>query len=92
MIKSFNHKGLKRFYEDNDRKLVRPDLAERISVVLGYLEAAQVIGELDLPTLRLHSLKGDLKGFWSVTVRANWRIVFRFEDGAAYDVELIDYH
>jgi proteic killer suppression protein len=92
MIKSFNHKGLKRFYEDNDRKLVRPDLAERISVVLGYLEAAQVIGELDLPTLRLHPLKGDLKGFWSVTVRANWRIVFRFEDGAAYDVELIDYH
>jgi proteic killer suppression protein len=92
MIKSFNHKGLKRFYEDNDRKLVRPDLAERISVVLGYLEAAQVIGELDLPTLRLHPLKGDLKGFWSVTVRANWRIIFRFEDGAAYDVELIDYH
>jgi len=47
---------------------------------------------LTLPGYRLHSLKGDLKGFWSVTVRANWRIMFRFEGTDAFDVELIDYH
>jgi proteic killer suppression protein len=47
---------------------------------------------MSLPGYRLHPLKGDLKGFWSVTVRANWRIIFRFEENDAFDVELIDYH
>jgi len=47
---------------------------------------------MNLPTFRLHPLTGDLKGFWSVTVRANWRIIFRFKDGNAFDVDLIDYH
>ena len=47
---------------------------------------------MNLPGFRLHRLKGDLKGFWSVIVRANWRVIFRFEEGDAYDVDLIDYH
>lgn len=47
---------------------------------------------MDLPPFRLHPLKGDLRGFWAVTVRANWRIIFRFENGDAYDVDLVDYH
>ena len=47
---------------------------------------------LNLPGYRLHMLKGDLRGFWSVTVRANWRIVFRFQDVDVFDVELTDYH
>ena len=92
MIESFKHKGLKRLFEDDDRKLIQPELAERISTVLAYLDAAKTVEELNLPSLRLHPLKGELKGFWSVTVRANWRIIFRFVDGAALDVELIDYH
>ncbi len=45
-----------------------------------------------MTSFRLHALKGDLKGFWAVTVRANWRIIFRFENGDASDVELVDYH
>ena len=56
------------------------------------LDAATAPQALDLPRYRLHPLKGDLKGLWSVTVRANWRIVFRFEGTDAFDVELIDYH
>jgi proteic killer suppression protein len=92
MIESFNHKGLKRLYEDNDRKLIRADLADRISTLLTYLDAATVIEDLDIPSLRLHPLKGELKGFWAVTVRANWRIIFRFAEGRASAVELIDYH
>jgi proteic killer suppression protein len=92
MIESFKHKGLKRLFEDDDRKLLQPELVERISTVLAYLDAAKAVEELNLPTLRLHPLKGELNGFWSVTVRANWRIIFRFENGAALDVELIDYH
>ena len=92
MIESFNHKGLKRLYEDGDRKLVRVDLVERISTLLTYLDAAKVIEDLDIPSLRLHPLIGELKGYWAVTVRANWRIIFRFAEGSASSVELIDYH
>jgi toxin HigB-1 len=92
MIESFNHKGLKRLFENGDRKLLRADLVERISTLLTYLDAAKVIEELDIPSLRLHPLKGELKGYWAVTVRANWRIIFRFADGKASAVELIDYH
>jgi proteic killer suppression protein len=59
---------------------------------LTVLDDAATPQEVNLPAYRLHPLKGDLKGFWSVTVRANWRIVFRFEGTDAFDVELIDYH
>jgi proteic killer suppression protein len=92
MIRSFKHRGLKRLYEQNDRSGVRPDLAETVEEILTILDEAAMAQALNLPGYRLHSLKGDLKGFWSVTVRANWRIIFRFEGTDAFDVELIDYH
>ncbi len=92
MIVSFRHKGLRRFFEDDDRSKLPPELAERIRSILAFLDAAGRIEDLDQPTLRLHALKGDLKGFWAVTVRANWRIVFRFDDGDAIDVDFVDYH
>ena len=92
MIRSFKHRGLKRLYEHNDRSGVRPDLAETVEEILTVLDEAAMPQALNLPGYRLHSLKGDLKGSWSVTVRANWRIVFRFEGTDAFDVELIDYH
>jgi toxin HigB-1 len=92
MIESFNHKGLKRLFENGDRKLLRADLVERISTLLTYLDAAKVIEDLDIPSLRLHRLKGDRKAYWAISVRANWRIIFRFSDGKASAVELIDYH
>ncbi len=56
------------------------------------LDDAVTSQDLNLPGYRLHPLKGGLKGFWSVTIRANWRIIFRFEETDAFDVELIDYH
>jgi len=93
MIGSIKHKGLKRLYEDDDPKGVRPDLVERVRLLLAYLDGARVIDDLAaLPSLKLHPLKGDLKDYWSITVRANWRIIFTFEDGHASAVELIDYH
>lgn len=92
MIASFRHKGLQRFYEaDDDRKLPR-HMVERIRDILTALDAMATIAELDRPTFRLHPLKGDRKGQWAVTVRANWRIVFRFAEGNAHDVDLVDYH
>jgi len=62
------------------------------SEALRYTSESPTPQALNLPGYRLHPLKGDLQGFWSVTVRANWRIMFRFEGAAAFDVELIDYH
>jgi proteic killer suppression protein len=92
MIRSFKHRGLKRLYEHDDRSGIRPDLIDAIQEILTVLDDAATPQELNLPGYRLHPLKGDLRGFWSVTVRANWRIIFRFEGVNAFDVELIDYH
>ena len=61
-------------------------------VKCNFADAAQDVDALDYATFRLHALKGDLKGFWSLTVRANWRVIFRFEGGAASEVDLVDYH
>ncbi|MGA3056225.1 MAG: type II toxin-antitoxin system RelE/ParE family toxin [Candidatus Korobacteraceae bacterium] len=91
-IKSFKHRGLKRLYERGDRSQIRPDLVETVERILTVLDAATAPQALDLPRYHLHPLKGDLKGFWSVTVRANWRIIFRFDGVDAADVEMIDYH
>lgn len=92
MIESFKHKGLKRLHEDNDPSGIRPDLLKRVRAILVALDTAEELAELNLPGLRLHPLKGDLKGFYSVAISGNWRIIFRFADGSAFDVELIDYH
>jgi proteic killer suppression protein len=92
VIESFKHKGLKKLYEDGDRSGIRADLVGTVEKILTILDAAVTLQAFDLPRYRLHPLKGNLKGYWAVTVRANWRIIFRFEDGNAFDVELADYH
>jgi proteic killer suppression protein len=92
MILSFKHKGLKRLYERGDRSQIGADLVNKVENILATLDAAGTPQVLDLPGYRLHPLKGSRKGFWAVTVRANWRIIFRFENGDALDVELVDYH
>ena len=87
MIENFKHKGLKRLYQDDDASGIRPDLLPRVRDILARLDIAEDVQELAaVPGFKLHPLRGDLKGFWSVTVRANWRIIFRFETGNAYDV------
>ena len=66
--------------------------AERLRDILTRLDHAEAPSDLDLPALRLHALKGDLKGLWAVTVRANWRVIFRFSGADAFDVDYVDYH
>jgi toxin HigB-1 len=66
--------------------------ASKLVDILARLDAARVVADMDVPGLRLHPLKGELKGFWSVTVRANWRVIFRFDDHDAFDVDYLDYH
>ena len=92
MIKRFRHRGLKRLFERGDRSQVGADMLEKIENILTKLDTSNSAEKMDLPGLRLHSLRGDLRGFWAVTVRANWRIVWRFEGENAVDVDLIDYH
>jgi toxin HigB-1 len=92
MIRSFKHRGLKRLHERDDRSGIRPDLLEAAEDILGRIDQASTPQALNLPGYRLHPLKGELRGFWSVTVRANWRIVFRFQGEDVFDVELLDYH
>ena len=92
MIASFKDRRLKRLYETGDKSKVQPDLIARVEFILALLDVAQSLDDIDVHSLRLHALKGDLKGFHAVTVRANWRIIFRFEDGNVFDVEMLDYH
>jgi proteic killer suppression protein len=91
VIRSFKHKGLRRFYERGDRSKLPAQMMDRIEEILGLLDVAANPADLDLPQLRLHQLTGDRRGEWAVTVRANWRIVFRFEDEPE-DVDFVDYH
>ncbi len=92
MILSFRHKGLKSLYEEGNRRYVQPEYADKIERILARLDEATVPGDMNLPGFRLHPLKGNRRGYWSVSVSGNWRIVFRFEGENACNVDLIDYH
>lgn len=92
MIKSFRHKGLKRLFKQDDPSGVNAaHVLGKLKNILATLHAASGVAHMDLPGFRLHPLKGRLKGFWAVTVRANWRVIFRFDEGAD-DVDYVDYH
>jgi toxin HigB-1 len=92
MIASLRHKGLKLLFDKDDPSKLNAEHVNRIRLILSALNAADAIEDMEQPAFRLHPLKGDLRGYWAVTVRANWRIVFRFVDGQASDVDLVDYH
>lgn len=88
MIVSFRHKGLEAFFRSGSTKGIQAAHARKLGIILAMLDVAKEPQDLNQPGLRLHSLKGNLKGHWSVWVNGNWRVTFRF-DGA--DVELADY-
>jgi len=92
MVRSIRHKGLKRLYEDDEPRGVRSEHIQKLRDILARLDAAVSIADMDLPGFNLHPLKGERKGLWAVTVRANWRVVFRFIDSDATEVDYIDYH
>ncbi len=92
MIRSIRHKGLKRLHDDDDPRGVISQHAQKLRDILVRLDAAGTVADMDLPGFRLHPLKGEFKGFWAVTVRANWRVIFRFAEGDALDVDYLDYH
>jgi proteic killer suppression protein len=92
VIKSFRHKGLRRFYETGSTAGVQASHKKRLRIQLIALDTAVTIEDMDIPGFKLHSLKGDRKGLWSVSVSGNWRITFDFRDGNAHIVNYEDYH
>ena len=78
--------------ERGDERRIRPEHRDTIRDILARLNASAAAGDMDLPGFRLHRLKGEYAGFRAVTVRANWRVIFRFEDGHAADIDYLDYH
>ena len=86
------HKGLRVLHERDNAARVPAGLVSRLKRILIRLQAATHSSNADAPGFRLHPLKGDRAGQWSIRVSGNWRVVFRFEDGEAVDVDLIDYH
>ena len=92
MIKSFRHKGLRRFYETGKTAGIQSKHAKRLRLQLAALDTAQSISDMEIPGFRLHPLKGKLKGRFSIWVSGNWRLTFRFEDGDVHLLDYEDYH
>jgi proteic killer suppression protein len=92
MIKTFRHKGLKKFYEKGDFSKIRPEHRKKIRLILTIITAAKEIRDINYPGSNLHQLSGNYQTFWSVSVSGNWRIIFKFEDGDALDLDYLDYH
>ncbi len=92
MIVSFTHKGLENFFYDGSKRGVQPRHASRLAIILDRLDAAHHVEDMRYPGSNLHQLKGQWAGYWSVNVSGNWRVMFRFEEGNALQVNYLDYH
>ncbi len=92
MIVSIKHKGLASLHYDDKTKGVKQEFVKRLRQILSLLDTAFVAEDMNLPGLHFHKLKGDRAGFYAISVSGNWRVIFRFENGQAIDVDLIDYH
>ena len=92
MIERIKDKSLKLLFEKGDGSKIRHDLLRKVENILTRMQAAKEIKDMNAPGFRLHELKGERLGVWSVTVKNNWRITIRFKNGDAYDVKLEDYH
>lgn len=94
MIRNFRHKGLKKLFLYDDPATVPAAFAEKIHAILLFLDSVQQERELNTRFCQCHKLKGDLSGYYAMSVSANWRIIFRYdaEEAAVYNVDLIDYH
>ena len=94
MIKSFKHKGLEKFYKTGSVKGIKYIHANRLRLILNRLNLMENLNDINFPSVKLHPLKGEMQGLWSVTVQANWRITFKFDEKTndVYIVDYLDYH
>lgn len=93
MIGSVRHKALRNLFEAGNNKGLPPELVSRLRRMLSALHAADDLEQVaSLPGWRLHALKGDMLGFWSMSVSGNWRLIFKWRDGICEELDLLDYH
>jgi len=92
MIKTFKHKGLRGLFETGSKKGVNAAHARRLTALLDILDAAEVASDMAVSGSNFHPLKGDMDGFFSVSISGNWRLIFRFTGKDAFDVDYVDYH
>lgn len=92
MIKSFKHKGLKKFFETGSKAGIQAKHERKLRMQLAAIDTATTIDDVNLPGYKLHLLKGERDGIWSITVNGNWRVTFEFKDGNAYILNYEDYH
>ncbi|ETF00446.1 peptidase [Advenella kashmirensis W13003] len=92
MIKSFVHKGLEAFFKTGSKAGIRPTHAAKLHTLLSALNRAESALDMNAPGWDLHTLHGDLAGYWSVKVNANWRVIFKFVEQNAEVVDYLDYH
>ncbi len=92
MIKSFRHKGLKKYFESGSVAGIQPHHAKRLRMLLTALDTAQSIEDMKIPGFRLHQLKGSEQGRWAVWVNGNWRLTFEFQNGDVHVLDYEDYH
>lgn len=92
MIKAFKHKGLRIYFETGSTKGIQAAHSKKLRMQLAALDTAHSIDDMDIPGYRLHPLKGERKGLWSISVSGNWRLTFEFADGNVYELDYEDYH
>jgi len=92
MIKGFKHQGLKKFFETGSRKGIQAGHAAKLSRQLAQLDMAGSQNDMDIPGWDFHSLKGDMKNHYSISVNGNWRMTFTFDHGDAILINYQDYH
>jgi len=92
MIKSFKHKGLKVYFDTGSPRGIQASHSKKLRMQLTALDTASSINDMDIPGYRLHPLKGDHKGLWSISVSGNWRLTFEFTDGNVFVLDYEDYH
>ncbi|MCJ7582811.1 MAG: type II toxin-antitoxin system RelE/ParE family toxin [Candidatus Aminicenantes bacterium] len=92
MIKSFRHKGLEKFYSNNDKGRIQQEHAARLARILDRLDASMRPQDMNLPGYKLHELSGRENGTRAVWVSGNWRVTFRFDGADAVDIDYRDYH
>ena len=92
MIRSFRHKGLEKFFLTGSKAGITATHVKRLRLILGRLDAAHELQDMNLPGLRLHKLAGKLESYWAVEVSGNWRLIFQFHEHSAWNVDYLDYH
>ena len=92
MIRNFSHKGVKRFYDTGSKAGIHSAHASKLARQLARLNQAKSPGDMNLPGWKLHPLKGELADHWAVAVSGNWRLIFKLDNGDAFNVDYDDYH